>query len=125
MKYEEAKIKADHLVNNARGYFELSAHCKDEQRQQELIAAAQKCTDEAKDLALKYGKLSQLKAGDTIDRIMGPGLVVPLIISKIDEKLIHCGPWKFDKLSGAEVDEELGWGPEFGQTGSWIQPQNK
>ena len=31
-----------------------------------------------------------------------------------------CGPYKFDRITGAEVDEELGWGAPPLMTGSFI-----
>ena len=34
-----------------------------------------------------------------------------LKVTKVDDKLIHCGDWTFDRVTGAEVDEDLGWGP--------------
>lgn len=37
---------------------------------------------------------------------------------------MHCGPWAFDAETGAEVDDELGWGPEYGRTGSFIEPRD-
>jgi hypothetical protein len=52
---------------------------------------------------------------------------VPLLlrVSSVDDELIHCGGepgvgWSFDRVTGAEVDEELGWGPRYGITGSYL-----
>lgn len=42
-----------------------------------------------------------------------------LKVTAIDDKLIHCGDWTFDLATGAEVDEDLGWGPDG--TGSYLQ----
>lgn len=41
-----------------------------------------------------------------------------LKITAIDDKFIHCGGWKFDKLTGAEIDEDLRWDNK--QTGSYL-----
>jgi hypothetical protein len=63
-----------------------------------------------------------VKPGDTVTRILG-GAPMRLRVSSVDETFIHCGGehgWKFDRRSGAELDEELGWGPNFGVTGSYL-----
>lgn len=39
-----------------------------------------------------------------------------LKVSSIDAQFIHCGPWKFDRQTGAEIDEDLDWNAK--QTGS-------
>jgi len=59
-----------------------------------------------------------MKVGDKVIRILA-GLPMDLIVTAIDDEFIHCGPWKFDKVSGAEIDEELGWGANG--TGSYLQ----
>ena len=58
------------------------------------------------------------KPGDTAVREMCGEM--PLKVTEVTDKLIICGPWQFDRATGAEVDEELGWGPEFGCTGSYL-----
>jgi hypothetical protein len=48
-----------------------------------------------------------------------------LLVTDVDELLIHCGGpqgWKFDRETGMEVDEDIGWGPHFGITGSYLVP---
>ena len=58
-----------------------------------------------------------IKVGDTVSRMVAGGIpMMQLKVSEIDDRFIHCGPWKFDKLTGAEVDEELGW--ETGKDGT-------
>lgn len=48
-----------------------------------------------------------------------------LKVSKVTDDLIFCGPWKFDRMTGAEIDEELGWGSKDSEgvirTGSFIK----
>ena len=52
-----------------------------------------------------------IKVGDTVTRMVAGGIpMMQLKVSEIDDRFIHCGSWKFDKRTGAEVDEELGWG---------------
>jgi len=47
-----------------------------------------------------------------------------LRVTSVDEAFIYCGDpgigWKFDRDSGVEVDEEIGWGPAFGIVGSYL-----
>lgn len=45
------------------------------------------------------------------------GTEMKLQITEVTDKLIVCGPWMFDRATGAEVDEDLGWGRGWG-TGS-------
>ena len=60
-----------------------------------------------------------MKVGDQVTRMLAGSIPMELKITAIDDKFIHCGPWKFDKSTGAEVDEELGWGDK--ETGSFIK----
>lgn len=39
------------------------------------------------------------------------GIEMHLRITEVSETRIICGPWEFDRATGAEIDEELGWGP--------------
>jgi len=52
------------------------------------------------------------------------GITMTLKVTKVTEDRIYCGEpgvgWCFDRATGAEIDEELGWGPQFGVTGSKI-----
>jgi hypothetical protein len=47
-----------------------------------------------------------------------------LIVTEVDDQLIYCGPkgtgWTFDRLTGAEVDHDLRWGPMYGITGTFL-----
>ncbi len=63
--------------------------------------------------------LQALKPGDQVHRFLGP---VPILlkVSRVTKDRIVCGAWEFDRATGAEIDEDLGWGP--GETGSWIRP---
>jgi len=49
-----------------------------------------------------------MKVGDTVFRKIGD-MVMELKVSAITDRYIICGPWKFDKETGAEIDEDLGW----------------
>jgi hypothetical protein len=52
--------------------------------------------------------LDDVKVGDIVTRNIA-GLPMMLKVSEVTDELIHCGPWKFRKDTGGEVDEDLGW----------------
>lgn len=62
---------------------------------------------------------NKIKIGDTVTRILAGGVPMQIKVSAIDDTLIHCGPWKFSRKNGAEIDEELGWSEK--QTGSYLK----
>jgi len=65
-----------------------------------------------------------MKVGDKVTRLLAESIPMKLTITAIDEEFIHCGGgWKFDKITGAEVDEFLGWGNE--RTGSYLTELRK
>jgi hypothetical protein len=65
-----------------------------------------------------------VRPGDIIVRTLGGAVEMRLRVTDADDNFVYVGPpgvgWKFDRVTGAEVDEELGWGPQFGVTGSYI-----
>jgi hypothetical protein len=62
-----------------------------------------------------------IKPGDVVLRMLGGTVPMELRVIAIDQDFIYAGlGWKFDRATGAEVDEDLGWGPQFGVTGSFI-----
>ena len=66
--------------------------------------------------------LSSLKPGDPVERRFsadGPGIA--LVVTQIIQTRIICGTYVFDvAITGAEINEELGWG--VGNTYSYIRP---
>lgn len=72
---------------------------------------------------LVFHSFRYVKAGDTVRRILGRA-TVELRVTEVDEEFIYCGRpgvgWKFDRATGIEVDEEIGWGPQFGVAGSYL-----
>jgi molybdenum cofactor biosynthesis enzyme MoaA len=63
-----------------------------------------------------------MKVGDTVVRSFGgDGPKMKLVITAITADAIICGAWLFDKKTGAEIDEDLGWGPPPLHTGSFIE----
>jgi len=69
---------------------------------------------------------NQIKVGDTVTRMLSGTIPMPLKVTVIDDEFIHCGPWKFNKTFGYEVDEELGLGVPDADgkiiTGSYLVP---
>jgi len=60
-----------------------------------------------------------LQVGDKVTRVAAGTPMGIFTVSAVDEGLIRCGPWTFDRLTGIEVDPELGWGPG-GLVGTWL-----
>ena len=46
-----------------------------------------------------------------------------LKVTQLTADRIICGGWEFDRQSGAEIDEDLGWG-SGGVTGSFLEPES-
>jgi hypothetical protein len=65
------------------------------------------------------------KVGTVVTRMLAGTIPMKLEVTQVDDNVIYCGKkgigYKFDRLTGAEVDEELEWGPEFGVTGSFLK----
>ncbi len=62
-------------------------------------------------------KLKETKVGERVTRNMA-GIIMDLRVSEVTDDLIKCGPWEFDRQTGAEIDEDLGW--DNNRTGSFI-----
>jgi len=62
-----------------------------------------------------------MKVGDVITRMLAGKVPHELKITELTDTLITCGPWTFDRASGAEIDEFLNWGPPPKITGSFIK----
>jgi hypothetical protein len=68
--------------------------------------------------------LSDLAPGDVVLRILADE---PMKLAYLGTRagLIYAGfgpdlCWTFDVATGMEVDDEIGWGPAYGRTGSYI-----
>lgn len=65
---------------------------------------------------------TDIKVGDRVGRQMTEdGPVMWLTVTDVDDTIIHCNLWTFDRETGAEIDHDLQWGPEYGRTGSYIR----
>jgi hypothetical protein len=69
--------------------------------------------------------LQEIKPGDVITRMLAGELPIELNVTEVTDDTIYCGErgvgWKFDRKTGAEVDEDLNWGPPPLMTGSFIK----
>lgn len=72
--------------------------------------------------------MEDIKVGDYVIRYFGydpnPGSHCPqmrMIVTQVTDNKIHCGPWKFDRKTGGELEKELGWTAT--KTGSYIKPE--
>lgn len=62
------------------------------------------------------------KVGEIVNRVMGyEGPTMSLKITEVHDEHFCCGPWTFDIATGAEIDEDLDWGPPPKNTGTYIQ----
>lgn len=66
-----------------------------------------------------------IKVGDSIGRQMKEATafgedVIWLTVTEVTETSIFCNAWEFCRETGAEIDHDLQWGPEYGKTGSYI-----
>jgi hypothetical protein len=54
------------------------------------------------------------------------GQAMELRVISLDDEFIYCGEpgvgWKFDRDTGIEVDEALGWGPPPAVIGTYLVP---
>jgi hypothetical protein len=99
---------------------------KDQSPEDQAVAMTEldEVTSPATDLSYDpVTDLTQIRAGDVVSRLLG-GHPMGLKVTSVDENLIYCGKpgvgWSFDRVTGVEVDEEIGWGPQFGITGSYL-----
>lgn len=69
---------------------------------------------------LAANRLNNVRKGDVVDRMLCGMLPMQVRVSEVTPLYIVCGAYKFDRTTGAELDEELGWTTE--ESGSFIQP---
>ena len=65
--------------------------------------------------------LHGLRVGDPVTRWLGATIPLELTVTAITSDLIRCGAWDFDRMTGGEVDLDLGWDGRSGVTGSHIR----
>lgn len=78
--------------------------------------------------------MTHLKPRDSVTRLLGGVVPMPMRVIKIDKQLVYCAHaefsvqvairrdlvWTFDRKTGAEVDHGLRWGPEYRRTDSYL-----
>lgn len=67
--------------------------------------------------------LLEVKPGDQVGREYGPEgdrRVMWLTVTEVTESTIFCNRWEFDRETGAEIDEDLQWGPKYGKSGGFL-----
>ena len=63
-----------------------------------------------------------VEVGEEVVRYLAGKIAMRLKVTEVTEDLITCaGGWTFDPATGVEIDEDLGWGPRYGVTGSFIE----
>lgn len=64
-----------------------------------------------------------LQPGDIVTRLLAGTIPMSLIVTEVTPTLISVGGgWTFDPVTGAEIDDDLGWGPCPLMTGSFLKP---
>ncbi len=61
---------------------------------------------------------NNVKPGDNVIRMLAGTIPMPLKVTKVENGIIHCGPYTFNADNGGEIDEDLGWDPPRTPTGS-------
>jgi len=69
--------------------------------------------------------MKNLQVGDKVIRMLAGSIPMPLAVTEVKEDRYVCAMWEFDKTTGAEIDEDLRWGPPPLSTGSYIVPEEK
>ncbi len=64
--------------------------------------------------------IKDLQVGDSVTRWLAGTIPMPLKVTAVSDTVIECHDWTFDRATGAEIDEDLGWGPPPRMTGSYI-----
>lgn len=63
---------------------------------------------------------SKLEVGSTVTRMLAGTIPHKLTVHSIENGRVQCGWWTFDLETGAEIDEDLDWGPPPKMTGSFL-----
>lgn len=63
------------------------------------------------------------RKGDFVLRYFGNISITPmrLKVTDVTDTVIKCGPWEFDKETGLELDEDLGW--DARHSGAYIKKE--
>ena len=69
-------------------------------------------------------RLQQVKVGDTVTRYLAGDLRHTLTVTEVTSGKIICADWEFDRVTGAEIDDVLDWGPPPKAMGSYIAKED-
>ncbi len=58
--------------------------------------------------------------GKVVTRWLAGSAPMDFTITEVTDDRIICGDWTFDRTTGAEIDDYLGWGPPPLMTGSFL-----
>jgi len=120
------------------GFLKLRQDLRPSQVRRALLRLAEKniaCGDridgftfvETEDKFRIIAELEGVEVGDTIIRRFidddKDSPTVSLAVTAVEDDRVVCGSWTFDMKTGAEIDEQLGWGPhpQYTHTGSVAQ----
>lgn len=63
---------------------------------------------------------TDVKVGDTVIRMLAGTIPQTMRITALTETKVTCALWDFDRATGAEIDEDLDFGPPPKMTGSFL-----
>lgn len=70
---------------------------------------------------MKLRKVQGPTVGMIVTRWLAGVVQQDMKITAVTDEIITCDEmWTFDRKTGAEIDEDLGWGPPPRSTGSFI-----
>lgn len=64
--------------------------------------------------------LKSIKAGDQVVRLLAGEIPMTLRVTDVTDDIIACGSWTFNRATGGEIDEDLGW-DGVSATGSFLK----
>lgn len=56
---------------------------------------------------MRTDKLMKIKVGDCVERTIFGGTTMVLKVTRLTKTRIYCGSWKFDRLTGNEIDDTM------------------
>lgn len=73
---------------------------------------------------MKRATFGHIRPGEVVCRLLVGRIPILMTVARVDEERIYCDEdgmtWSFDRLTGAEIDDGIGWGPRYGTTGSYL-----
>ena len=63
----------------------------------------------------------KVEVGEIVTRLLAGTIPMKLKVTEVTDTRIVCGAWEFDRVTGGEIDEDLGW--DAYNTGSVLEPR--